>query len=500
MRVQLLKIILGCGLGSALVAAVPAEAGVVISTKPTANMSCSAGVCTATAATAVLNVTDLENLVRSGKVTVSTGGATASDIVIASALTWASANSLTLDAYRSITVEGVVSAAGSGGLSILTNDGGTGGTLSFPLNGNIGFLGLTNALSINGASYKLEGNIASMASDIAANSSGNYALAAAYNATPDGVYATSPIETQFSGNFEGLGNSISHLQINDGTDIAVGLFAFIQGGHVSDLKVVNARVTAGSSAQSVGILAGGLNGDVNDSAEGTNFGGTISGAVTSGIVQVTSAGQAAVGGVVGLACNYGAKFPVALVIDSQSSADITANIGFAGGLIGDNCGGAAIETSFATGRVISGDGYAGGLVGFDIGLISDSYAAGNAKTGAESENGFRPPNAAGGLVGVNSGNSVQYSYATGTAMKGKRAYAGGFIGYGGGTDTDNYWDITTSANTSPSGQPDENNLATGLTTSQFQSGLPSGFSPTIWKEDQAINSGLPYLIDNPPPL
>jgi hypothetical protein len=85
-------------------------------------------------------------------------------------------------------------------------------------------------------------------------------------------------------------------------------------------------------------------------------------------------------------------------------------------------------------------------------------------------------------------------------MKGKRAYAGGFIGYGGGTDTDNYWDITTSANTSPSGQPDENNLATGLTTSQFQSGLPSGFSPTIWKEDQAINSGLPYLIDNPPPL
>jgi hypothetical protein len=40
---------------------------------------------------------------------------------------------------------------------------------------------------------------------------------------------------------------------------------------------------------------------------------------------------------------------------------------------------------------------------------------------------------------------------------------------------------------------------TGLTTAQFQSGLPTGFDPKIWAENPNINNGLPYLINNPPP-
>jgi hypothetical protein len=35
---------------------------------------------------------------------------------------------------------------------------------------------------------------------------------------------------------------------------------------------------------------------------------------------------------------------------------------------------------------------------------------------------------------------------------------------------------------------------TGLTTTQFQSGLPSGFDSSIWAESASINEGLPYLI------
>ncbi len=40
---------------------------------------------------------------------------------------------------------------------------------------------------------------------------------------------------------------------------------------------------------------------------------------------------------------------------------------------------------------------------------------------------------------------------------------------------------------------------TVLTTQQFTSGLPTGFSPLIWKEKAGINSGYPWLIDNSPP-
>ena len=162
---------------SAFFIAIPARAAVFISKQPSSNMSCSSGVCTPTAATAVLNVGQLQGLLVSGSVTITTGGAEASDIISDASLTWASASTLTLDAYRSITINDPVSVSGAGGVTIFTNDGGTGGALSFQGKGSIGFLGLTNALSINGATYKLENTIGGMATDIAASSWGNYALA-----------------------------------------------------------------------------------------------------------------------------------------------------------------------------------------------------------------------------------------------------------------------------------------------------------------------------------
>jgi len=38
----------------------------------------------------------------------------------------------------------------------------------------------------------------------------------------------------------------------------------------------------------------------------------------------------------------------------------------------------------------------------------------------------------------------------------------------------------------------------GLSDAQLKSGLPTGFDPTIWGHDPAINNGLPYLLHNPP--
>ena len=147
---------------------------------------CSAGVCTPTHKGAVLNVTDLENLLAASNVQVTTGSgslaALTSDIVVTTPFTWSSTSVLTLDAYHSITIGKTVSVSGTGGVSFVTNDGGTGGSLSFGANGDVNFSSLTSSLAINGATYTLVGNIATLASDIATNPSGRLRIGDSYDA------------------------------------------------------------------------------------------------------------------------------------------------------------------------------------------------------------------------------------------------------------------------------------------------------------------------------
>jgi hypothetical protein len=78
-----------------------AQAALVIRNTPTSNVSCSAGVCTATASSAVMNVTDLTGMLTSSDVTL-ISGSIAKDVKVLSAFSWTSAHRLTLDAYRSI--------------------------------------------------------------------------------------------------------------------------------------------------------------------------------------------------------------------------------------------------------------------------------------------------------------------------------------------------------------------------------------------------------------
>lgn len=99
------------------------RAAVEISSKPTQNMSCSAGVCTPTAKQAVLNVTDLANLLAGADTTVQSASV-AQDIEIDAALSWTSTHRLTLDAYHSLAFNKPVTIAGTGALTITTNDGG----------------------------------------------------------------------------------------------------------------------------------------------------------------------------------------------------------------------------------------------------------------------------------------------------------------------------------------------------------------------------------------
>src|SRR3954470_2887924 len=112
----------GLGLLGFVLACSTAQADLSISNKPTQNMSCEAGVCTATAQKAVLNVGDLQAMLANGDATVK-AGRLAKDIDIDQALTWSGNSRLTLDAQKSVIVNQQVTVTGKGALTVTTNDG-----------------------------------------------------------------------------------------------------------------------------------------------------------------------------------------------------------------------------------------------------------------------------------------------------------------------------------------------------------------------------------------
>jgi hypothetical protein len=462
-------------------------AQVTIESAATQNMNCSEGVCVPTASQAVLNTRDLKNLLAAGNVEVSTTGAgiQANDIRIADEVFWTNKSRLALDAYHSIAIGAAVSIKGKGGLSLLSNDGGTGGTLALVNGGNATFAYLSSTLTINGTPFKLKKTLPRLVKAITADPSGAFALADSYDATADGTYRAAPIATTFTGTFNGLGNTISGLTIEGKAKNAlIGLFAEVGStGTVSSVRISDANITAQKSS-GAGPLAG------------VNL-GTLFNVFASGQVQAKVGVGGVEGGLVG--ANQG------LIEDAASTATVSVHSGnvgtfaFAGGLVGANYG--TIDQSYTSGTVTTdqtkGVADAGGLAGLNADLVENSYAAGSASV---------PDNSlVGGLIGLTT-STISYSYSTGVPQGGSGSYAGGLVGdddhqANGGTITDDYWDMTTSGITDPSqgaGNVANDPGITGETTEQLQSGLPAGFDPAIWAEDSRINNGLPYLIANPP--
>jgi hypothetical protein len=194
------------------------------------------------------------------------------------------------------------------------------------------------------------------------------------------------------------------------------------------------------------------------------------------------------------------------VSNSYSTCSVT-GWGYLGGLVGWNMGG-TVSSSHATGMVTA-EWYGGGLVGSNGGTVSDSYSSGNVSGQSN----------VGGLVGGNSG-SLTNSYATGTVTRssGTEEALGGFVGtnwqgeiincysigsvhYEGAEDpTDkgfagsvdlggdyqmagNFWDIQTSGQSSTAGD------ATGKTTAEMQD--VSTFSGATW-DITAVAPGVTF--------
>jgi hypothetical protein len=475
-----------CGAASA------ARAAVTISSDATQNMTCSAGVCTPTAAEAVLNVTDLENLLSSGNVEVTTtgSGVQASDVEIMAALSWTAGNSLTLDAYRSIGVDQPVSVNGSGAVSLVTDDGGRDGTLSFVSGGSLSFTSTANSLSIDGKAYLLVDSIAALAADIAELPSGRYALSANYDASQEGPYRDSPILNKFKGTFNGLGNTISNLAISSGKP-EIGLFAYVDTkGTISSLLLTNASITARDvkpDTSSVAAILAAVN-------YGTVFNSLAGGQITD---TARRADVLSVGGLIGDNEGVIAKSGASATVYAVGRGRYVPNV-ITGGLASENSG--TIAGSYATGSVsANAPAYAGGLVGIDGGTVENCYAEGNVSASGSYSY-------VGGLVGFADTSSTDNSYSTGSpsAHGGSNVYVGGVLGYDDNESdqfSDDYWDTTTSGITKRSqgaGNIRNDPGIKGKTTAELQSGLPKGFDPKIWAENPKINGGLPYLIANPP--
>jgi hypothetical protein len=523
-----------------------ARAAVEISSKPTKNMSCSAGVCSPTARKAWLNEVDLVNMMANSDVRVTTG-AGATVIEVAAAFSWVSPTTLTIDSERSIIVKREVTVAGPGGLTLTTNDGGTDGILAFENRGAVTFWDPSSGLEINGESYVLIRSIYQLARLIRANAAGKLALARDYDAGKDGAYNTPPISTAFTGIFEGLGHSIRNLTISSINTGSLGLFALVQGA-VCDVRLRNASVTGSGVRSALGALAAENQGILfGDSSDGrivgrwlANIGGltginrgTISNAASDASVigengDRKNRSEANAGGLVGE--NYG------IIVQSHASGLVSAGRGgVAGGLVGYENDSGTVALSFATGTVAvtetcCGRGaYAGGLIGYG-GHIAQSFATGAVSGGGGNREKDYPFVFVGGLVGW--GYDITDSFATGSASSGSVSLIGGLAGEGGtiassystglvttdgiesfvggllGNDirspdmNTTYWDLDTSGISDPSdGAGDIKNDPgiTGLTDTQLKSGLPDGFDPAIWGQSANINSGYPYLLANPPP-
>jgi hypothetical protein len=384
---------------------------VTISAAATHNESNSNGVWSPTGPGAVVNVNDLESSLSSGSASVVTGssGSQAGNILIGASispsLTW-SANTLTLDAYGSIIINAPVVATMSAGLSLITNDGGTGNPLTF--NKPVSFQFTTESLTIGSPTlqnYTLFTTLSALAQDVHTNPSGFYALASGISNA--GIWHHTPIPTAVSGIVEGLGNTISGLTISDTTvNEAVGLFSTVNSsGSINDLGLNSASITGISGTASVKGVAGFV-----VTNQGTLFNDWTSGSVEE---KCASTG-----------CDTGGNFSYLGALAAHNTGDIF------------NCYSSATTV---TTDVASTD--IGGLVGYnDSGLISLSYATGNVGIGSDLMNVVSGNNI-GGLVGYNHGGSLTFTptlpaagvgsatndYATGSVTDGG-ANMGGLIG------------------------------------------------------------------------
>jgi hypothetical protein len=416
---------------------------IVISTGTNSGGSFVNGVWVPTA-TSVINNALLDNQLALSNVVVSTGlvgspGSDAGNITVSAPIAWSSNFGLTLTAANTIAIDAPISVNGGGQVTLNYNTSAV-DNLSF-FGGKITFAPgfCCQALTINQVPYTLLYSMNDVQTKVNADLSGAFALAGDLSSTTtftQAVVAPGLSEIGFSGQFEGLGHTITGLTINDVSGVGNdGLFGF-STGVIRDLYLTNGLVSAPGATNVGGLI--GLNA------------GTIYDAYFVGSV----AGLQKVGGLIGdnaLAATAGTVQAGSSIATVNGSLDV-------GGLVGEND--ASISQSGYFEGSVKGQTNVGGLVGANAGLsaISNSFSTG-AVIGATN---------VGGLVGAN-GGSISETLATGAVAATGTTTTGGLVGVSNGTVQNSYWDTLTSGQTISAG-------GTALTTAQLQGALPAGFA------------------------
>ncbi|MBN1531378.1 MAG: hypothetical protein JXA20_01820, partial [Spirochaetes bacterium] len=319
---------------------------------------------------------------------------------------------------------------------------------------------------------------------------------------------------RFTGIFEGNNHVIENLFVNNMTRQHNGLFGYVRGATIRNLRLASVNVTG---YYCVGGLAGEANSSLisNCSAEGTVSGTYYTGGLVGynnssstitrchAAVAVTGSSHYT-GGLVGE--NYSAT-----ITDCYAAGNVTSNGSYGGGLVGTNTSYGSIRNSFAMGNVVGNtsgsETAAGGLVGFAYtnSSIANCYATGSVSGISRY---------IGGILGWNWQGTITNCYATGSVSGGTNR--GGVLGrnwYGPST-TACYHDSTTTG-------MNDATYATPYTTEQmklqdasvvlntdiyvgwdFVDETANGTSD-IWSIDRSaddpIHGGYPYLRNNPPP-
>jgi filamentous hemagglutinin family protein len=486
----------------------------------------------------------------------STGTGGTGAITVAAPITWTGTGTLDLFAYSSLTINSAIT-GNAGTLNVKSANGGT-GTITDPTSAiSVGTFALqggswvqntatlpgfaATSFSVAGGSFLRVTAGSGVASDPyqvtdvyglqGIGSSGTFEAAdwrvsAAIDASPTATWNAGagfvPI-ANFTGTFNGNGETISGLTINTPAATNVGLFGQVgAAGTVTDVILTGASVTGlsnvgaliGSNAGAVETTSVGGTVSGTNSSSSTGIGGMIgtnSGSVGSSFSGTTVTGYNDAGGLVGtntgsLISSYATGNTGSFLNPSVSGANL-------GGLVGENNGG-TLTLDYVTGNTNAPDTAAvGGLVGLNTGaaaVITEGQARNSTVTGYSQVGGLVGSNTStnsagsivgskfltgagsvvgtidvGGLVGSNTGLITQSSVATTGSVHGQDNTAaagdiGGFVGSNSGTITDSFALITVGEATGTTdaaflGGFAGINLSGGVFTSVYATGAVSGF-------------------------
>jgi len=361
-----------------------------------------------------------------------------------------SKNTLSMDTASSIYVNNVVTASGTGNLTvtygtgtnadgstmgIYTKFGAASGTFAGKIN-----LSSSNSVTINGQRYTV---ISTLADLINALDSGNGLYVLGQDVTAYQAYTAAPATT-FAGTLDGFGHYLNNLTIIEtsgssgyGANPAALIGTLGIGGSIKNFGVVNANVSnlyAGGAllvATNYGTLA-------NDMVTGNLIG--------SGLVGGLVAGNGSYGPISGNTANGWQATPGLI---ENSYADVNVIDGYllqngyvsigntGGGLVSSNAYGSTILNSHSIGAITGYTaGNLGGLVGDNEGTINNSWA--NVTVTDSSMYPASLVGNVGGLVGLNGGgaNTVglieNNSYSLGTVYATNASSVGGIVGTNSG--------------------------------------------------------------------